>query len=353
MTLIWQWPWAGPTALAIAVILTAVTLYIVSRKTPPANSPRVFSLERDLKTESADRKFRQWRMLNRVALVMLLLALVSSMVLLSRPSQVSEADERASNRDIILCLDVSGSTLPYDREVIDAYLELVSSFEGERIGLSIFNSTSRMIFPLTDDYSLVSEQLTHASEILEDVQSQDDIDKMSPEDYQNISDWLEGTQNKKDATSLIGDGLIGCAAMLPGFADENGASTSKDDRTASIVLATDNVVSGTPTYTLAEAVSLASAGGITVDGLYSGPQESVDDETTQQMQSIIQSHGGLFLPRTGGTSVETLVDEINQRDENVSEQSRQAALVDAPGWWTLALAICILVWLFVAWRLKR
>ncbi len=124
-------------------------------------------------------------------------------------------DERASSRDIVLCLDVSGSTLPYDREVIDTYLELVKHFEGERIGLSIFNSTSRTVFPLTDDYELVTKQLTSASKALKGVESQDDIDKMSDAEYQDIANWLEGTQNRKDATSLIGDGVVSCAAMLP------------------------------------------------------------------------------------------------------------------------------------------
>ena len=59
----------------------------------------------------------------------------------------------------MLCLDVSGSALPYDRQVIGTYRDLVRSFEGERIGLSIFNSTSRTVFPLTDDYELVTRPI--------------------------------------------------------------------------------------------------------------------------------------------------------------------------------------------------
>ena len=179
---------------------------------------------------------------------MLVLALALAIVLVARPSQVDAGDERASSRDIVLCLDVSGSTLPYDREVIDTYLELVKHFEGERIGLSIFNSTSRTVFPLTDDYELVTKQLSSASKALKGVESQDDIDKMSDAEYQDIANWLEGTQNRKDATSLIGDGVVSCAAMLPGFAygEANHANADRQ-RAASIVLATDNVVSGKPT----------------------------------------------------------------------------------------------------------
>lgn len=68
---------------------------------------------------------------------------------------------------------------------------------------------------------------------------------MKDSDYQAISDWLEGTQNRKESTSLIGDGVVSCAAMLPGFAYGNAsADNAERQRAASIVLATDNVVSG-------------------------------------------------------------------------------------------------------------
>ena len=199
-----------------------------------------------------------------LAVILLVVALALATALVARPSTVDEGEEKASSRDIVLCLDVSGSALPYDREVIDTYRQLVDSFKGERIGLSIFNSTSRTVFPLTDDYELVSKQLDKASSILAGVESQDDIDKMKDSDYQAISDWLEGTQNRKESTSLIGDGVVSCAAMLPGFAYGNAsADNAERQRAASIVLATDNVVSGKPTYTLDEALNLTKQAQIT------------------------------------------------------------------------------------------
>ena len=76
--------------------------------------------------------------------------------LVGRPARVAAEDEHSANRDIVLCLDVSGSTLPYDQQVIATYRTLISHFKGERIGLSIFNSTSRTVFPLTDDYTMAA-----------------------------------------------------------------------------------------------------------------------------------------------------------------------------------------------------
>lgn len=352
MTLSWQWPWAAlAAALAVGAVLTLIALVAGRRR---GDDAQVFSLDDDLATEHAAIMLRRWRRLSRFALTLLVVALVLALALIARPSHIDQGEERASRRDIVLCLDVSGSTLPYDREVLDTYLDLVSSFQGERIGLSIFNSTSRTVFPLTDDYDLVTAQLRDAAETLRGVETQDDIDQMSDEQYQRIATWLDGTQNRTDATSLIGDGVVSCAAMLPGFAYGTAdRSTAARARAASIVLATDNVVSGTPSYTLGEALELTSAAGITVDGLFSGPRSSEGEATTTDMKDMIETHGGVFLTQSGSASVTELVREIDRRRIAVSETTSQAAPIDAPGWWTLALAVVVALWLAVAWRLRR
>lgn len=352
MTLSWHWPWAAPVAVAAALAIIAVIIFVSSKRDCDlSDEARVFSLEDDLSTESAAGMFHMWRVLTRIAVCALTVALILAIVLVSRPSKVDEGEERSGSRDIVLCLDVSGSTLPYDREVIDTYRKLVSSFKGERIGLSIFNSTSRTVFPLTDDYELVAAQLETASSILKGVETQDDIDEMEDADYQKISDWLDGTQNRKEATSLIGDGVVSCAAMLPGFTYSDG--DSENPRAASIVLATDNVVSGDPTYTLQEALDLTSQADITVDGLFSGPQQSESDSTTSEFKSAIESHGGVFLTQSNGSSVSELVKEIESHRNHENTASNKASLVDAPGWWTLALAVVVIAWMALAWRLRR
>ncbi|OZG68339.1 vWA domain-containing protein [Bifidobacterium eulemuris] len=355
MSMQWQWPWAALAAVlaAVAVIVLAV-VFATRTKPDDAHDDAVFSLDDDLATDEASRLMGQWRLLGRIGVALLAMMIAVAVVLVARPLRVDQGQEQTSGRDIVLCLDVSGSTLPYDREVIDTYLSLVENFEGERIGLSIFNSTSRTVFPLTDDYELVTDQLTKASEVLEGVQSQDDIDQMTDSQYQSVADWLEGTQNKQNATSLIGDGVVSCAAMLPGFAyGEANETNAERQRAASIVLATDNVVSGDPTYTLEQALDLTSSADITVDGLYSGPSSSEGDEDTLAMREQIEAHGGVFLTQSNGSSVEELVREIQQRRDAQSDEASKAAMVDAPGWWVLALVVMVVLWLLAAWRLRR
>ena len=354
MQLTWQWPWAALAGIIVSIAIVAVMVACSSRRKDDDDRARTFSLDDDLNTESASMLFRQWRVLSRLAAAMLAMALMLAIALTARPGTIDESEEKAASRDIVLCLDVSGSTLPYDREVIDTYRRLVDNFKGERIGLSIFNSTSRTVFPLTDDYELVSKQLDKASGILKGVESQDDIDKMKESDYQALSDWLEGTQNRKESTSLIGDGVVSCAAMLPGFAYGNASATNADrQRAASIVLATDNVVSGKPTYTLSEALDLTQQARISVDGLFSGPKQSESDQTTKDFKSAIETRHGVFLTQSDGASVSSLVKEIESRRSHESQARNKAAITDAPGWWTFALAVVLMVWLALTWRLRR
>ncbi|KFI72472.1 von Willebrand factor A [Bifidobacterium minimum] len=358
-----QWPFVGLAAaiLSLAVIVAARLMDRRSdRRHPPEHDPQVFDLSEAWESERGSAILTRWRRLNRLAVTMLAIVVALSVVLLARPSQVSTGIHHSSNRDIILCLDVSGSTLPYDRQVIDTYLEVARNASGERIGLSIFNSTSRTVFPLTDDYDLVEKELSEASSTLKDVQSQSDIDHMSDEDYQKISDWLDGTQNRKDSTSLIGDGLVGCASMLPGVVYGSASSQSTGSgssettgRQASILLATDNVTAGDPTYTLDEALAITSKASITVDGLFSGPSDTLDGEDASTMRTLITGHGGTFLSTTAQSSVQDLVRDLESRRSRNDRELTRASVIDAPAWWVLAVAVMMALWLATAGRLRR
>lgn len=362
--LTWRWPWLMAILVIVTIAASLLTYWIAGKTRKPTNTLSndqqgtavVYSLAEDLETESAKTRYQTWHRLSRFGTLLLALILLIATLLSGRPSNVDHSQVNSRSRDIVLCLDVSGSTLPYDREVLKTYLDLVKNFQGERIALSIFNSTSRTVFPLTDDYELVHKQLTQANTILKGVQTQHDIDRMSDKQYQAISDWLEGTQNRKDTTSLIGDGLVACAAMLPGFtADPNkqGSQSASKTRSSSIVLATDNVASGKPTYTLEEALKLTHAANINVDGLYSGPRQSEQDESTLQMKDLIEAQGGVFLLQNKNDSISSLVTEIERRRGNDADHTEESNLVDTPGWWTLALCLLLGCYLLLVWRLQR
>lgn len=110
---------------------------------------------------------------------------------------------------------------------------------------------------------------------------------------------------------------------------------------------------GKPTYSLTEALDLTQQTKITVDGLYSGPKASESDQTTTDMKSAIESHGGIFLTQSNGASIDELVRDIQSRRDTDVENKAKSSMVDAPGLWTLALAVILIIWIVCAWRLRR
>ena len=117
----------------------------------------------------------------------------------ARPVDVTIERPETRNRDVVLCLDISGSMAAYDAELVRTFMTLVTQFEGERIGLVIFNSSAATVFPLTDDYDFIHDELDIALRALAG----------DPEvDY-----FFAGTFNGL-GTSLIGDGLTSCVSSF-------------------------------------------------------------------------------------------------------------------------------------------
>jgi Ca-activated chloride channel homolog len=348
MTLTWHWPWTGLVGSVVALVIVALSVTLGAKRRTESSQLPVYGLDADLNIEHIGEEFHRFRLYNRFATALLVLALMTALTLVARPSVVDENDENANPRDIVLCLDVSPSMLAYDHEVLSTYEQLISGFKGERIALSLFNSTSRTLFPLTDDYDLATSQLKRTSEILRKVSTQDRIDKLSDRDAQDFTDLIEGTQNRSDKTSLIGDGLVSCAAMLPGFVYGHPSKPGK----SSIVLATDNV-SGKSDYTLGSALDLTSKANITVDGLYDGPAGGQQDKSTLDMRSEIEKHGGTYSSAHSGQSVDKMMRALEKRKSQQNEQVRLSSLIDAPGWFTLVAATLLGLWIALAWRIRR
>ena len=349
-TLLWPWMLLACALLAAAVVVLVLVLTRTSRRTAEPG-PRVWDLSGLVQQTSAEH-LRSYRRTGIAGFVAICLASAGSLLLAARPAATSAQDSSSHARDIVLCLDVSGSALPFDRQVIAAYRQLVTSFSSERIGLSIFNSTSRTVFPLTDDYSLVKNQLDHALKVLSKVTTQKSIDAMSQKDYQAVSDWLEGTQNRQDSTSLIGDGLVGCETMVPGF---TATATKKQARVApaSIVFATDNVLSGTPLYTLDQAMHLAELNSIGVDALYTGPASQASASQARALKASITRRGGTFRTQADADSVAALVQSIERQQVRQARHESTVQASDRPWPLLLATTVVLLIGLALLAKVRR
>ncbi|MBP3825684.1 MAG: hypothetical protein ILA11_08100, partial [Butyrivibrio sp.] len=101
----------------------------------------------------------RYRVLTVVMLVGMILSIVASLFLAARPYRTDDVVSGVKKRDIILCLDVSYSLYDLNSEITDYLKNVVAGLEGDRFGISIFNTSSVTYVPLTDDYDYVIDRL--------------------------------------------------------------------------------------------------------------------------------------------------------------------------------------------------
>lgn len=308
--------------LVLAGALAAVWLWRRPRRSgtglPIANSERLTALP------GYRRALRRSTLLFSLAGLVLAVLLAVTAVAAGRwVYQRVETPERY-NRDIVLCLDVSGSMVDYDVEVIDRYLEMLPGFRGERMSLVLWDSTAVQVFPLTDDYTFVTEQLQRARDGMH-----------------GYGDYWYGTRSGAGA-SLVGDGLAACALMFDGAAD--------DGRSRSIILATDNAINGSPFVALPDAAAYAQEQRITIYGLDANEYE---DAYSDEYRTSVLGNGGLYYKLTDPAAVAGIVDQITSDQTSVVRGAPQVLVIDQPQLWLTIMLLCFIAYLPLAWRLRR
>ncbi|WP_418058813.1 VWA domain-containing protein [Pimelobacter simplex] len=239
-----QW-WAGALLVAAAVLAGGLAWWLARPRRPAGAAVPAANLGRIRALPAFRALVRQeWRR-RRVELVSLVLAVAGAALLASRLVGVSDDAEELRTREVVLCLDVSSSMKEIDVAVIDSYLALVDQLDEERIGFVMFDAYAVTAFPLTTDHAYVSEQLTAAKTAIAQGQ-------------------VPGTSAARVGSSLIGDGLATCVRHLD----------ARDPvRSRTVVLATDNLVSGDAIYSVAQAGRLAEEAGVMVFGVMPGNTE--------------------------------------------------------------------------------
>ena len=222
----------------------------------------------------------------------------------ARPLDTTIDKPQSRSRDIMLCLDISGSMASFDAQLVKTFAMLVKKFEGERIGMVIFNSSAATVFPLTDDYDFINEELDSAQQALRGDSGSDS--------------FFAGTFNGR-GTSLIGDGLATCASSFDRIDTQ---------RARSIVFATDNHLAGRPLIDLDEAAELAKSKGVRVYGL--NPEEDGSDSEASNLRAVVTSTGGQYFALSDQSAVTTIVDAVQAQEASIIESASRALYTDAP-----------------------
>ncbi|MDR1861452.1 MAG: VWA domain-containing protein [Candidatus Ancillula sp.] len=291
-----------------------------------------------------DKLQKTWRMLSRILTVFIVLIVIATTLLYGRPGSIEASQSDAKSRDIVLCLDVSGSVLTTDKQILQSYKQIVSNFTGERIAFQIFDSTSRTVFPLTDDYSQVQTLLDSAISTLNLVYNNTNLDSLSVSDRKTLMSFLAGTTSRIDSASLIGDGLINCSLQFGDFSS---------NRSRSLIFATDNVMSGNPIFSINNAASMINKRGIKLYTIFSGKHDQEGKADELNLREMTQSINGEYYAANSTTSVDLIVNQIQEKEKVELLLNNQWTIFDHPHIILYFLIPAFFGYLLISWRLKR
>lgn len=345
-SILWPWLWV---ALVVAVLAAgAVAWWLARRRQARAADRDVLWVANSDYLEHVP-AFTSWvrryRVLQGLTAAGLLVAVVGAGAVAARPVETDVVVDRLGTRDIVLCLDVSGSMIEYDGAVLKVFQELVDNFEGERIALSIFNSSSRTVFPLTDDYTLVQEELQSGIDALDKDPSTFDYTGGSDDDQiLEYAQFSAGTTANLAGASLIGDGLASCALQF---------DAEDTERSRSIILATDNYVSGEPIYTLQQAADLVTSRDITLHGIFGGSKRYEGTPEESEYRDTVEGGGGLYFLADDPGAVQGMVDDVVAQQAVELDASPEVIVTDRPAGWFLVAVLGVGMLLVVVWRVRE
>jgi Ca-activated chloride channel homolog len=323
--------WWAPIAWAAASLAVVMVVVLQVRRTraktrdrlPIAHAERLTGLPAYRRALAAYRAL----VIGFVACIVALIAL--SAVLTARPATVTLSNPELHNRDIVLCLDVSGSMIAYDSAVLDVFDSLTKEFTGERISLVVFNASAVTYFPLTNDYDYISQQLG----------------RLGTEFEEEDPSYYDGTL-LGNGSSLVGDGLASCVTRF---------DRAEDERSRSVILVTDNIIAGEQIFSLPQAAALAVDRGVRVYGINPGDTTAKDylREYSDEFEAAMVESEGAYYPLSDPAVVPSVVESIEAEQAAVIPGAPLVTRTEHPEVFVLLAFGALGGMLLLAWRLKR
>lgn len=283
---------------------------------------------------------KRYTLLRRLAWALFAVVWLCLALLASRPVSRAIVQPEQHNRDIMLCLDVSGSMSDVDAKLLQIFDDLVGHFKGERIGLMVFDSSPAMIFPLTSDYDYVHAQLQQTIKGLSSDSSFAQQDIASGGTYENYA----------NGSSLVGDGVAGCLMRFDDLSVQ---------RSRSIILATDNYVAGTPIITLEQGAAMAREKNVRIYGINPADRAGrsfADTKADSYKAAVLSTKGSYYTidPYAGDhlKGLNDIITQISAQDATRFKGGPQIVDTDQPAIIIMLTAILVTGYCVILWRLR-
>lgn len=281
---------------------------------------------------------KRYNLLLVVAAILYVAAGGALTYLSARPIFVTESKEEKENRDIMFCLDVSGSMSLYIEDLAETFSNLVKQMDGERFGITIFDGEYATLSPLSDAYSVLLGLLEEIGE------------KRS---FENLASAMGSI--RRTGSSEVGAGLIGCVDAFDRL--------DEVDRSRIVILATDNAAPKEPIATLTQAAYYAKERNITVYGLNISDynkQEDIDSDNVKfqsneekefQQATLITGGSYYALGQSSGYSSKKIIEQIMTQEKARYEGVGQLVRTDVPQIAAIVSSILLVLLLIIIWRL--
>lgn len=313
-----------PIIIFIGLFLFIIT-FIFSRKIDikgkKINKNKVANTSFVRKTKEFQSLVNKYRRVLYFIYVLIFIGLISASVLSARIVKEQTISNEIYNRDIILCMDISTSIDDLNDELVENYKNIVKNLNGERFGISIFNTTSYLIVPLTTDYEYVLSILDVIQKALDVRTHKIAYDDISSSEYLYLINYIQkGTLqgNKERGSSIIGDGLASCVYDFP---------EEKDDRARIIILSTDNEVYGEEYIDVVSASKIAKKNNIKV---YTIAPDTTKVEDAEKLKEVVNITGAKYYEHKGNQTVNEVVNEIETIEKTKLETNPQTFTTDYP-----------------------
>ncbi|MCH4153795.1 MAG: hypothetical protein LKG26_01660 [Saccharofermentans sp.] len=268
-----------------AILLVCIVLLLINRKGSYHGGQRVANSSLVLEQPEFIRARRRHFILGLIKKIAVIVEIISIVIIIANPYKEEEVTAGVKKRDIMICMDTSFYLDDLNDEFIDALEDVIDGLDsGDRVGVTLYSSSSLTYVPLTDDFEYVKSKLDVLKEYFSlgvkldqyyggYVVSQGSIPSDLMDDYDADYARMEELTWIHDATSinesekgpfLVGDGVASCLYSFPALKDE--------ERTRIIILSTENTeaVGADPVVRLPEACELCSKYNVKLYALFRG-----------------------------------------------------------------------------------
>lgn len=309
-----------PFLIIVVPLIVILLLFIIKiKKEKFKEGSKIANTSFIKNTDYFKSKMREYKIIKYFSYISFISMIILLSLLLSRPSKVERKNIKKYNRDIIICMDISTSVDELNMELVNNLKETVNKLSGDRVGVSIFNTSSVLLVPLTDDYNYVSNSLDLIHQSLE-LNNYNYSSINISDNYFYLRDYIRsGTLvgNEERGSSLIGDGLASCVYNF---------SSKEKNRVKLVIFSTDNDLAGTPLISLEDAAKISKKENVKVYGIGT---KKMKDSDRENMEKAVLLTGGKFYDHSN-FSVDKIVSDIEKNSTSLLESNNKTKRYDTP-----------------------